>query len=157
MIEETLYPALRQRITREASTASPYTDLTGGEDLAHAVFLDQSPLARSPRSNPVTYLKAFDEIRAKYEEYGVKDEPFVIVNADAGTYGMGVMTVRDAKELDEVNRRTRNKMDVVKDGQQVTEVIIQEGVPTYERVNEAVADSVDVLIKSWLPIGGDGR
>ena len=36
LIEETLYPALRQRITKEAPTASPFTDLTGGDDPAHA-------------------------------------------------------------------------------------------------------------------------
>eukprot|EP01035_Chromulina_nebulosa_P065215 gene65215-89226_t len=35
----------------------------------------------------------------KYREYGVMDEPFVIVKADAGTYGMGVMTVRSADEI----------------------------------------------------------
>ena len=40
-----------------------------------------------------------EEIRTKYQEYGVKDEPFVMVKADAGTYGMGVMMVRDADEV----------------------------------------------------------
>src|SRR5580704_3327053 len=60
------------------------------------------------------------KIRRKHKEYGINEKPFVVVKADNGTYGMGVMTVRDAKELDEVNRRTRNKMDVVKDGQHVT-------------------------------------
>ncbi len=37
------------------------------------------------------------KIRVKYAEYGVKDDPFVIVKADAGTYGMGIMTVKDAQ------------------------------------------------------------
>src|SRR5882724_2466173 len=37
-----------------------------------------------------------EDLREKYKEYGVKDEPFVIVKADAGTYGMGVMTVKSS-------------------------------------------------------------
>ncbi|TMH00067.1 MAG: PEP-CTERM sorting domain-containing protein, partial [Betaproteobacteria bacterium] len=76
-----------------------------------------------------------------------------VVKADNGTYGMGIMTVRDAKELDEINRRTRNKMSVVKDGQEVTEVIIQEGVPTYERMNDAVAEPVVYMIDRYV-VGG---
>jgi glutamate--cysteine ligase len=64
-------------------------------------------------------------------------EPFVIVKADAGTYGMGIMTVKDASEVKNLNRKQRNKMAVVKEGLEVTEVIIQEGVPTFETVDEA--------------------
>jgi glutamate--cysteine ligase len=76
-----------------------------------------------------------------------------VVKADNGTYGMGIMTVRDAKELDEINRRTKNKMSVIKDGQEVNEVIIQEGVPTYERVNDAVAEPVVYMMDRYV-VGG---
>jgi len=93
------------------------------------------------------------KIRRKYKEYGINEKPFVVVKADNGTYGMGIMTVRDAKELDEVSRRTKNKMGTVKDGQQVTEVIIQEGVPTYERINAAVAEPVVYMIDRYV-VGG---
>jgi glutamate--cysteine ligase len=93
------------------------------------------------------------KIRRKHKEYGINEKPFVVVKANNGTYGMGIMTVRDAKELDEVNRRTRNKMGVVKDGQEVTEVIIQEGVHTFERVNEAVAEPVVYMIDRYV-VGG---
>jgi glutamate--cysteine ligase len=62
-----------------------------------------------------------DGIRAKYKEYGISDEPFVVVKADAGTYGMGVMTVKDAAELIGLNRKQRNKMSVVKEGLEVTD------------------------------------
>lgn len=82
------------------------------------------------------------DIREKYAEYGVKEDPFVIVKADAGTYGMGIMTVKDGAEVRTLNRRQRNKMAVVKEGLQVTEVMVQEGVYTFERVNEAVAEPV---------------
>jgi glutamate--cysteine ligase len=93
------------------------------------------------------------KIRRKYKEYGINEKPFVIVKADAGTYGMGIMTVRDAKDLEELNRRTRNKMSTIKDGQEVSEVIIQEGVPTYERMNDAVAEPVVYMIDRYV-VGG---
>ena len=93
------------------------------------------------------------KIRRKYKEYGINEKPFVVVKADNGTYGMGIMTVRDAKELAEINRRTRNKMSVIKDGQEVSEVIIQEGVPTYERINDAVAEPVVYMIDRYV-VGG---
>ena len=93
------------------------------------------------------------KIRRKYKEYGIQEKPFIIVKADAGTYGMGIMTVRDPKDLADINRRTRNKMSVIKDGQEVSEVILQEGVPTYERVNESVAEPVVYMIDRYV-VGG---
>lgn len=92
-------------------------------------------------------------IRAKYKEYGVSDEPFVVVKADAGTYGMGVMTVKDASEVQGLNRRQRNKMSVIKEGLQVQEVIIQEGVHTFETCNDAVAEPVVYMMDHYV-VGG---
>ncbi len=92
-------------------------------------------------------------MRAKYKEYGIESEPFVIVKADAGTYGMGIMTVKDASEVKNLNRKQRNKMAVVKEGMQVTEVIIQEGVPTFERVDEGAAEPVVYMIDRYV-VGG---
>ncbi|MCP5267434.1 MAG: glutamate--cysteine ligase [Zoogloeaceae bacterium] len=92
-------------------------------------------------------------VREKYREYGIDDTPFVIVKADAGTYGMGVMTVRDAAEVKGLNRRQRNKMSTLKEGQAVSEVIIQEGVHTKERVKEGVAEPVVYMIDRFV-VGG---
>jgi len=92
-------------------------------------------------------------IRAKYKEYGVSDEPFVVVKADAGTYGMGVMTVKDAAEVQGLNRRQRNKMSVIKEGLQVHEVIIQEGVHTFETCEDAVAEPVVYMMDHYV-VGG---
>lgn len=92
-------------------------------------------------------------IREKYREYGVSETPFVVVKADAGTYGMGVMTVRDASEVVGLNRRQRNKMSVVKEGLQVHEVIIQEGVHTFETVEGAVAEPVIYMMDHYV-VGG---
>ena len=94
-----------------------------------------------------------EKIRAKYLEYGIKDTPYVAVKADAGTYGMGVMMVRDAAEVRDLNRKQRNKMAVVKEGLSVTDVIIQEGVHTVERVEEKSAEPVVYMIDRYV-IGG---
>jgi glutamate--cysteine ligase len=93
------------------------------------------------------------KVRRKYKEYGIKEKPFVVVKPDNGTYGMGVMTVRDPKDLETLNRKTRNKMAVVKDGQQVHDVIVQEGVLTQERLNGAVAEPVVYMMDRYV-VGG---
>ena len=93
------------------------------------------------------------KIRRKYKEYGINEKPFVVVKADNGTHGMGIMTVRDVKDLDALNRKTRNKMSATKGGQALTEVIIQEGVLTNERVNEAVAEPVVYMMDRYV-VGG---
>ncbi len=92
-------------------------------------------------------------VRAKYAEYGVKQDPFVIIKADAGTYGMGVMTVKDASEVRDLNRKQRKKMAVVKEGVQVSDVLVQEGVYSFEDLNEAVAEPVVYMIDRYV-IGG---
>jgi glutamate--cysteine ligase len=93
------------------------------------------------------------KIRKKYKEYGIKEAPFVIVKADAGTYGMGIMTVRDASEVKDLNRKQRNKMAVVKEGLEVSDVIVQEGVHSFEQINESVAEPVVYMIDRYV-IGG---
>jgi glutamate--cysteine ligase len=93
------------------------------------------------------------KIRVKYAEYGVKHDPFVIVKADAGTYGMGIMTVKDASEIIGLNRKQRNKMAVVKEGLGVSDVLVQEGVYTFEHINDAVAEPVVYMIDHYV-VGG---
>ncbi len=93
------------------------------------------------------------QIRVKYAEYGVKHDPFVIVKADAGTYGMGIMTVKDASEVRDLNRKQRNKMAVVKEGLQVSDVLVQEGVYTFEDLDGAVAEPVVYMIDRHV-VGG---
>jgi glutamate--cysteine ligase len=94
------------------------------------------------------------KIKKKYKEYGMKEQkPFVIVKPDAGTYGMGIMTVKDASEVKDLNRKQRNKMSVIKDGVQVNDVMIQEGVPTFESIEDKVAEPVVYMIDRYV-VGG---
>ena len=92
-------------------------------------------------------------IQAKYDEYGVTEKPFVIVKADAGTYGMGIMTVKSPDDVRDLNRKQRNKMSVVKEGLEVREVILQEGVYTFEYINDAVAEPVIYMMDHYV-VGG---
>jgi glutamate--cysteine ligase len=94
-----------------------------------------------------------NKIKLKYAEYGITQDPFVIVKADAGTYGMGIMTVKSPDDVRDLNRKARNKMSVIKEGQQVSEVIIQEGVYTFESINDAVAEPVVYMMDHFV-IGG---
>jgi glutamate--cysteine ligase len=94
-----------------------------------------------------------EKVRSKYAEYGVKEKPFVIVKADAGTYGMGIMTVKDAGEVQQLNRKQRNKMAVGKEGLEVHDVLVQEGVYTFESINDAVAEPVVYMMDHFV-VGG---
>ena len=70
LVEKTLYPALCQRLHQHDSGLKPlpFREILGAGQVDDVILVDQSPIGRSPRSNPVTYLKAFDEIRALFAD-----------------------------------------------------------------------------------------
>jgi glutamate--cysteine ligase len=94
------------------------------------------------------------EIREQYALYEINEQPFVVVKSDNGTYGMGVMMVRDAEELIHLNRKQRTKMSASKGSQTVNRVIIQEGVLSLETMPDgAVAEPVVYMLGQYV-IGG---
>ncbi len=95
------------------------------------------------------------EIQQRYDHYGITARPFIIVKADAGSYGMGVMTVHDPGEVMTLNRKQRTRMATTKEGQAIRNVIIQEGVYTHETWGEppAVAEPVVYMIDRHV-VGG---
>lgn len=95
------------------------------------------------------------DIQKKYDEYNIDKPPYVIIKADAGTYGMGIMSVQSAEEALELNRKQRTKMSKSKGGQAVTQVIMQEGVYTFETWGEqqAVAEPVVYMLDHFV-VGG---
>lgn len=97
--------------------------------------------------------ETLSQIGEKYAAHGVKDEPFVVLKADAGTYGMSVMAVRRADEVFALNRKQRNKMAVGKDGAAVSSVLIQEGINTVSDVGGAPAEPVVYMVGDTV-IGG---
>jgi glutamate--cysteine ligase len=93
------------------------------------------------------------QMRSKYREYGIKEKPFVIVKADAGTHGIGILSVRDPAEARELSRRRRDRLATDNEGIPVAEVMVQEGVATFETINEAVAEPVVYMIDRYV-VGG---
>ncbi len=68
LVNETLYPILNQHFYHAVKDPLPYKKVTGLEHADKIVDVDQSPLGRTPRSNPATYTKMFDEIRKLFAE-----------------------------------------------------------------------------------------
>lgn len=63
MINETLYPILHRHVYQARTKPLPYKKIKGLEHIDKVIEIDQSPIGRTPRSNPATYIKVFDEIR----------------------------------------------------------------------------------------------
>jgi excinuclease ABC subunit A len=68
LVQDTLYGALCRRKRKECAKPCPYDDVFGDGQIEDVILVDQNPIGRSPRSNPVTYIKAFDPIRAVFAE-----------------------------------------------------------------------------------------
>lgn len=95
-----------------------------------------------------------EAISKKYSENNITYSPFVIIKADAGTYGMAVMTVRSVEELQTLNRKQRVTMSTSKGGKPVSKVIIQEGVYTFETWNDDAVCEPIVYLWGERVVGG---
>lgn len=94
-----------------------------------------------------------EKIREKYRQYDINDRPFVIIKADAGTYGMGIMTVYEPDDIMKLNRKERSKMSASKGKKTVSRVILQEGVYSFETLDNGVAEPVVYHIGNHV-VGG---
>ena len=140
LVQKTLYPALCRRMRKDAPKPCAYDDVLGDGQLDDVQLVDQSPIGRSPRSNPVTYVKAFDAIRnvfagtvdAKTRNYTASHFSF---NVDGGRCpkcnGDGMLTI-DMQFLADVylkcpecdgKRYRREILDVVYRGRNVADVL----------------------------------
>lgn len=102
-----------------------------------------------------TATELFEEIAQKYRQYNIQQAPYLVIKADSGSYGMGVLTINDPQEIVTLNRKARTRMASTKDGQKISKVIIQEGVYTNESVGEnpAVAEPVVYMFGTQV-VGG---
>jgi len=94
-----------------------------------------------------------ENINKKYKQYNITQEAYLVVKANAGTYGMGIMIIKNSEDVLNLNRKMRKKMSVIKGGGVVTEVIIQEGIHTEESIDESVAEPVIYMIDRFV-VGG---
>ena len=68
LINETLSPILSQKFYRSVKEPLPYDSIEGLENIDKIIQIDQAPIGRTPRSNPATYTKVFDDIRKLFGE-----------------------------------------------------------------------------------------
>jgi excinuclease ABC subunit A len=68
LINETLYPILSKHFYRSQQKALPYKKIHGLEHIDKVIEIDQSPIGRTPRSNPATYTNVFSDIRTLFSE-----------------------------------------------------------------------------------------
>ena len=68
LINQTLYPILSQRFYRSKQVPLPYKDISGVEHIDKVINVDQSPIGRTPRSNPATYTNVFNDIRELFAQ-----------------------------------------------------------------------------------------
>jgi len=91
--------------------------------------------------------KILKKITEKYHQHNVKDTPYCYIKADNGTYGMAVWAVYKAEDVLEINKKERNKMNMLKGATQTTKVMLQEGIITQDKINNAPAEPMIYMIK----------
>lgn len=103
LIRGILYPALKRKLDEVADTPGEYSSLEGDwTEIKHVEMVNQNPIGKSSRSNPVTYIKAFDDIRQLYADQPLAKQmgftaQYFSFNAEGGRCetckGTGVLTV----------------------------------------------------------------
>lgn len=100
--------------------------------------------------------KILVKTKKKYTEFGIDEQPYAFIKANSGTYGMGIMVVKSASEILEINKKARHSMNIIKEGIENSEVIIQEGVPTIDNFEGNPAEPLVYLVNS-NPVGCNYR
>ena len=89
--------------------------------------------------------RILEATKKKYDQYHIKEKPFLAIKADSGTYGMAVMMIQEAETLHNLNRKQRKKMSTAKGGFPVTKAIVQEGIYTFETAGEKNSTAEPVI------------
>lgn len=85
-------------------------------------------------------------VAKKYKEYSINKKPHIFIKSNNGTYGMGIFVIDDAKQIFSINKDERKNMSFAKEGKQITQVILQEGVETIEKIDSKSAEPLMYLI-----------
>lgn len=110
------------------------------------VKADQDKLAESAS-------RLFKGIAVKYKEHNIPEKPYIVLKADSGTYGMGVLPVNDPSQIIDLNRKDRNKLYKGKSAQVISRYLLQEGVPTMYTIGHEVSEVCIYQIENNL-VGG---
>lgn len=87
-------------------------------------------------------------LRQKYQEHGIDDDPYCYLKADNGTYGIAVWPVFSKQEVLGINKKERNKMNMLKGSIQTTQVMIQEGIKTIDKIDGKIAEPMIYMINA---------
>ncbi len=152
LITETLYPALLTETGIEYTRGEPYKKLTGAENLKNVLHINQSPVGKSARSNPATYLKIYDVIRdifattLKGRERGYTPGTFSL-NVNGGRCpvckGLGYELI-DMVFMDDI-KTTCQSCDGKKFRKEILDVRYR-GKNIYEVLQMTVAESMDFFV-----------
>ena len=181
LINETLYPILRQHFYKSIKRPMEYKTINGLEHVDKVIEIDQSPIGRTPRSNPATYTKMFDEIRKIYASLpeakirGYKPGRFSF-NVKGGRceecHGAGKRNIEmnflpDVQvdcERCQGRRYNRETLEILYKGKSISDVLnmtVEEAVDFFDkipRIHSKTKTLKDVGFDSWISIedGVDG-
>ena len=173
LVKDVLYPAMKRHLGENAEKCGSYGALEGDLRLIQAVeFIDQNPIGKSSRSNPATYLKAYDEIRTLFSEQklaklrGIKPA-FFSFNVPGGRCeeceGEGVQKIEMQFMADvylpcEACHGTRFKEEVLEikyDGKHISDILnmsIDEAIDFFEGSSESNSAVVGRILARLRPL-----
>ncbi len=154
LINETLYPILNNHIYNGVQTPMPFEKIVGIDHVDKVIDIDQSPIGRTPRSNPATYTGVFNEIRALYAStpeamirgYKAGRFSFNVVGGRCETCQGGGMKVIEMNFLPDVyvecetcqgNRFNQETLEIKYKGKNIADVLnmtVEEGVLFFESI-----------------------
>ena len=154
LINETLYPLLHNYVYNGKYKPLKYESIEGLRLIDKVIEIDQSPIGRTPRSNPVTYIKVFDEIRklfamlpeAKIRGYAAGRFSFNVKGGRCEECGGGGMKVIEMNFLPDVNvqcekcfgkRYNRETLEVRYKGKSISDVLnmtVEDSLPFFESI-----------------------
>ncbi len=173
LVKDVLYPAMKRQLGENAEKCGSYGALEGDLRLIQAVeFIDQNPIGKSSRSNPATYLKAYDEIRTLFSEQklaklrGIKPA-FFSFNVPGGRCeeceGEGVQKIEMQFMADvylpcEACHGTRFKEEVLEikyDGKHISDILnmsIEEAIDFFEHSSERQTPIIGRIVNRLKPL-----
>ena len=154
LITETLYPILRKHFYNSVAKPLPYQSIEGLEHLDKVIEIDQAPIGRTPRSNPVTYINVFSEIRSifanlpesKIRGYKVGRFSFNVAGGRCPVCEGGGMRVIEMNFLPDVmvecdschgKRYNKETLEVLYKGKSIGDVLqmtVDEGVEFFQNI-----------------------
>lgn len=87
-----------------------------------------------------------EKLTEKYKAYLINDAPYCYIKADSGTYGIAVWPVTSGTEVLDINKKARNKMNMLKGSVQNNQVLVQEGIKTIDKIKNTIAEPMIYMI-----------